>query len=34
MSEVALAIEEENYESSINLDPFSLFINAILAEPT
>ena len=31
MSEMALAIEGHNYESSMNLDPFSLFINAILA---
>src|SRR5690242_18694326 len=34
MSKMALAITEEDFESSMELDPFSLFINAIRAEQT
>ena len=37
MSKLALAVEEQekqDYESSMELDPFSLFINAIRAEQT
>ena len=34
MSKVALAVEEQDFESSMELDPFSLFINAIRAEQT
>ena len=34
MSKVALAFKEEDYESSMDLNPFSLFTNAIRAEQT
>jgi hypothetical protein len=34
MPKVARTIEEQDYESSMDLDPFSLFINAIRAEQT
>ena len=37
MSNVALVVEEQekqDFESSMELDPFSLFINAIRAEQT
>jgi hypothetical protein len=34
MTKVAPAIEEEDYESSMEIDPFSLFTNAIRAEQT
>ncbi len=34
MSKVALTCEEKDFESSMELDPFSLFINAIRAEQT
>jgi hypothetical protein len=31
MSKMARIIEEEDYKSSMELDPFSLFTNAIIA---